>query len=239
MGGLSNGWSVESMKRKHIAYVAFLLALLLLLGSSMEFRRLETKLAEERAQRFDPAQYARDFWDQRLESVLVTAIHAGQMINLFNQDMQAAVSKGLTLGQSRVHAYLLKGEGTIVSLDKQGLSVSVAGPETIPEILVATGTYISGNAVRDASGLVDVSAFSDTMKFNRISFEINKIVVEEVIKPFLEQGPQVGMVIRFVGAAEVAEEAAQEVPFGGRLKDGESARVFHLLKVVPIRLYLQ
>ena len=227
------------MKRKHIVYAAFLLALLLLLGSSVEFRRLGTKRAEERAQRFDPAQYARDFWDQRLESVLETAFKAEQMIDLFNQDMQAAISKGRTLGQSRVHAYLLQGEGTIVALDKQGPCVSVAGPEATPQILIATGAYISGNAVRDASGLVDVSAFSDTMKFNRISSEINKIVVQEVIRPFLEQGPRVGMVVRFFGAAEVAEEATQDVPFGGRLKDGESAPAFHLLKVVPIRLDLK
>ena len=226
------------MKRRHIVYAALLLALLVLLGSSMEFRRLETKRAEERAQRFDPAQYARDFWDQRLESVLGTALNVGQMTDLFNQDMQAAIGKGRTLGQSRVHAYLLQGEGTIVALDKQGLSVSVAGPEAVPEILICTGSYISGNAVRDASGLVDVSSFSDTMKFNRISSEINKIVVQEVISPFLAQGPQVGRVVRFVGAAEVAEEATQDVPFGGRLNEGESAPAYHLLKVVPIRLDL-
>lgn len=227
------------MNRKYIVYALFLGALLLLLGSSVEFRRLETKRAEERALRFDPAQYARDFWEQRLESVLETALSAEQMIDLFNRDMEAAISKGRTLGQSRVHAYLLKGEGRIVSLGKDGLGVSVAGPEATPEILICTGSYISGNAVREASGLVDVSAFSDTMKFNRISSEINKIVIREVIKPFLEQGPQVGMIVRFVGAAEVAEEVALDVPFGGRLKDAESAPAFHLLKVVPIRLDLK
>jgi len=227
------------MKRKYIIYAVFLLALLLLLGSSLEFRRLETKRAEERALRFDPTQYARDFWSQRLGSALETALSAEQMINLFNKDMETAISKGQTLGQSRVHAYLLKGEGRIVSQDKNGLRVSVAGPDAIPEILICTGSYISGNAVRDASGLVDVSAFSDTMKFNRISSEINKIVVQEVIRPFLEQGPRVGMVVRFVGAAEVAEEATQDVPFGGRLKDHESGPAYHLLKVVPVRLDLQ
>ncbi len=227
------------MKRKYIVYAVFLFGLLLLLGSSMEFRSLESKRAEERAQRFDPAQYARDFWDQRLEGVLGTALDANQMIDLFGTDMPAAISKGRTLGQSRVHAYLLKGEGRIVSLNKDGLCVSMADPETTPEILICTGSYISGNAARDASGLVDVSAFSDTMKFNRISSEINKIVVQEVIKPFLEQEPEVGRVVCFVGAAEVAEDATSDLPFGGRLKDGESAFAYHLLKVVPIRLDLK
>ena len=130
-------------------------------------------------------------------------------------------------------------EGQIVALAKDGLHVSVANPESVPEILICAGSYISGNAVRDASGLIDVSAFSDTMKFNKISFEINKIVVQEVIKPFLDQAPEVGMAVRFIGAAEVADEATQDVPFGGRLDGGDSTPTYHLLKVVPIRLDLK
>ncbi len=226
------------MKRKSIVYAVFLLGLLLLLGGSMEFSSLETRRAEQRAQRFDPSRYARDFWDQRLDSVLETALDAAEMVELFNRDMEAAIGKGRTLGQSRVHAYLLEGHGRMVALDRQGLCVSVTGSDDTPEVLICTGSYISGNAVRDASGLVDVSAFSDTMKFNRISSEINKIVVQEVIKPFLEQGPQVGSTVRFVGAAEVAEDATQDVPFGARLEDGASKPTYHLLKVVPIRLAL-
>ena len=224
------------MKRRHIFYLISLGALLLLLDSSVEFRSLEAKRAEERAERFDPAQYARDFWDQRLAGVLDAALDAGPLIDLFNRDMEAAISKGRTLGQSRVHAYLLKSKGTIVSLARDGLAVCVANPEESPEVLIATGSYVSGNAVRDASGLVDVSAFSDTMKFNRISSEINKIVVQEVIKPFNDRGPLAGMTVRFVGAAEVAEEATEKTPFGGRLERGESIPATHLLKVVPIRL---
>jgi predicted lipoprotein len=227
------------MKRKHVFYAVSVGALVIVLGSSVEFRSLEGKRAEERAERFDPAQYARDFWDRRLDGVLETALGVEQLIGLFNKDMEAAVSKGRTLGQSRVHAYLLQGEGKIVSLGRDGLCVSVADPESDPEILICAGSYISGNAVRDASGLVDVSAFSDTMKFNKISFEINKIVVGEVITPFLNRGPQVGMTVRFVGAAEVAEEATQDVPFGGRLGRSESTGAYHLLKVVPIRLDLE
>ena len=77
------------------------------------------------------------------------------------------------------------------------------------------------------------------MKFNRISFEINKIVVQEVIKPFLDKGPQAGMTVRFVGAAEVAEDATEAVPFGSREKENESDGAYHLLKLVPLRLDLK
>lgn len=238
MGGASNDQNGEPMKRRHIFYLVGLASLLLLVGSSIEFHSLEARRAEQRAELFNPGQYARDFWDRQLGGVLETAVRAEQLIGLFNKDMEAAVSMGRTLGQSRVHAYLLEGKGRIVSIDKKGLGVSVMGSESDPEILICAGSYISGNAVRDASGLIDVSAFSDTMKFNRISSEINRIVVQEVIKPFQEKGPQVGMTVTFIGAAEVADEATQEVRFGDRRQDSESEPAYHLLKVVPIRLNL-
>lgn len=227
------------MKRKYIFYAVLGVGVLLLVGSSVEFRSLEAKRAEERAERFDPVQYARDFWARRLDGVLETSLSVEELIHLFNTDMDAAVGKSRTLGQSRVHAYLLEGEGKIISVNKDGLCVSVTSPEADPEILICAGSYISGNAVRDASGLIDVSAFSDTMKFNKISFEINKIVVQEVITPFLDKGPRTGMTVRFVGAVEVAEDATEEVPFGGREGRTESGPAYHLLKVVPVRLALE
>jgi predicted lipoprotein len=227
------------MKRKHVVYIIGIAWLALVVGRSLEFHRLEDKRAEERTARFSPAEYARDFWDNRLPSVLDKALPADELIRLFNTDMKAAIAKGKTLGQSRVHAYLLGGRGWIVAVEKEGLLVSAPADDPNPEILLCTGAYIAGNAVRDVSGLIDVSAFSDTMKFNRISAEINRIVVQEVISPFLGRTPQVGMGVRFIGAAEVAEDATEMTPFGGRERPEESNGPWHLLRVVPIRLEVQ
>ena len=80
------------MRRKNVFYLIILGAMLLLVGSSIEIRSLKARKAEQRAERFDPAQYARDFWDQQLGSVLETALSAEQLIGLFNEDMEAAVS---------------------------------------------------------------------------------------------------------------------------------------------------
>ena len=227
------------MKRRYLIHLIGCAALVLVLGSSVEFRRLEDKRAEERAEGFQPTEYARDFWDNRLDAALDAAVAAEELIGLFNTNMEAAVRKGRTLGHSRVRAYLLQGAGRITATDRDGLQVSVLADDPGAEVLICTGAYISGNAVRDASGLIDVSAFSDTMRFNRISSEINRIVVQDVIAPFLARRPQVGMVVRFVGAAEVADDATERVPFGGRLKDNQVESDRHLLKVVPIRLELE
>ena len=238
MVATSSSGSAYRMKRKVLFYLVLFIAFALVLGSSVEFRRLDQKRAEERARQFDPADYARDFWDNRLDGALAGALDTAELIRLFNTDMNAAVRQGQTLGQSRVHAYLLAGEGKIVELEKDGLLVSVLPENPNPEVLICTGSYISGNAVRDASGLIDVSTFSDTMKFNRISSEINRLAVQEVIVPFVAAPPRVGATVRFVGAAEVAEEATTSVPFGGRKVDGGQEDSWHLLRIVPVRLEL-
>ncbi|MBE0535732.1 MAG: DUF2291 family protein [Phycisphaerae bacterium] len=227
------------MKRRHLLYLIGIVSLGFLLGGSLEFRRLDDKRAEERAARFSPAEYARDFWDNRLVAEMDSPQAVDELIRLFNTDMKGAIAKGRTLGESRVHTYLLQGTGRIVAVDKDGLLLSVLPEHTDPHVVIRTGAYIPGNAVRDASGLIDVSAFSDTMKFNRISAEINRIVVQEVITPFLDRQPQVGMNVRFIGAAEVAEDATERIPFGGRERHEGSDGPWHLLKIVPIQLEVE
>jgi len=227
------------MKRIRAIRLVWLGVLALLIYHSVEFQNLEEHRAQARAQQFNAADYARDLWDNRLPGGLEQAVDAQILVELFNTDMPAAIKRGRTLGESRVHAYLIKGQGTVFAQNKKGLLLSVADPKDRPEVLLRTGSFISGNAVRDASGLVDVSSFTDTMKFNRISFEINKILVQAVIEPFLGKIPRVGQGVTFTGAAEVAEDATEAHAFGDRLDTDTQSAQYHLLQVVPLRLSLE
>jgi len=194
---------------------------------SIYFENLEDIKQQRRKGTFNAAEYAREFWDNQLFSVFDKAVDVEELIELFNTNMNEAVRKyGKAPGVSRVYSYLIKGNGKILTIAKDFLEVSIRETQTNPDIKITTGFYIPGNAVRDASGLIDVSEFSDTMKFNEISGEINKIVVKEVIRPFLEEKPQVGNTIRFLGATQVSQEATE-------------AKEFQLIEVVPIRLRLE
>ena len=65
--------------------------------------------------------------------------------------------------------------------------------------------YIFGNAVRDASGAIDINTFSNSMDFNNVSAEINRIIREKVIPPFrckVKKGDRV----EFTGAIELNQE---------------------------------
>jgi predicted lipoprotein len=175
------------------------------MSRSCYFERLDK--AKEQAERktFDPEEYARDFWDNKLMKNLDRAMDAQTLLELLNTDIKKARDKyGRTLGISSVCCFLLSGQGTVISMSKDGVFVSMEAPRSDPDIIIAT-SYIFGNAIRDASGLVDADQFPNSRDFNNISEQINKIVATRVIPPFLEKVEK-GVTVRFVGAAEVSED---------------------------------
>ena len=201
--------------------------LVFLLSQSVYFEDLKAVREQRRREAFNAAEYAGDLWLNQLPAALDEAVDVKELIELFNTNMGQAIERyGKAPGVSRVYAYLLKGEGTILSIDTDGLKVSVKEPQTNPDVVIETGFYIPGNAVRDASGLIDVSKFSDTMKFNEIGSEINKIIIRDVIRPLPDKKPAVGGTIKFFGATQVAQDAAQE-------------NLLQLVRVIPIRLELE
>lgn len=201
--------------------------LVLLLSQSVYFEDLKEVREQRRREAFNSVQYAEDFWLNELPDVLDEAVDVKELIGLFRTNMPEAIDRyGKAPGVSSIYAYLVKGEGSILLVDGDGLKVSVMEPHSNPDIVIETGLYIPGNAVRDASGLIDVSSFSDTMKFNEIGSEINKIIVKDVIRPFLDKSPVIGATVRFLGAAQVSEDAVED--------DG-----LNTLRVVPIRLEIE
>jgi predicted lipoprotein len=226
--------------KKVCKYAAAAAIIIFLLYHSIYFENLENIREQRRRETFNAAEYARDFWDNQLFSVLDKAVDVKELIELFNTNMNEAIRKyGKAPGVSRTYAYLIKGNGEILKIGKDFLEVSIREPRTNPDIRISSGFYIPGNAVRDASGLIDVSEFSDTMKFNEISSEINKIVVKEVIMPFLEKKPKVGNTIRFFGATQVAQDATEENLFGQLVSEANKTKEFQLVRIVPIRFELE
>ena len=226
--------------KKVCKYAAAAAIIAFLVYHSIYFENLEDIKEQRQRERFNAAEYARDFWDNQLPNVLDKAIDVKELIELFNTNMDEAIRKyGKAPGISRIYAYLIKGNGKILAIGEDFLEVSIKDPQTNPDIKIMSGFYIPGNAVRDASGIIDVSEFTDTMKFNEISSEINKIVAKEVIKPFLDKKPKVGNTIRFFGATQVAQDASEENLFGQLVNSGTGIKEFQLVKVVPIMLELE
>ncbi|MHC4437383.1 MAG: DUF2291 family protein, partial [Planctomycetota bacterium] len=151
--------------KKVCKYIVAAVIIAFLVYHSIYFQNMEDIKEKQRTEMFNAAEYARDFWNNQLFSILDKAVDAKELIVLFNTNMNEAVRRyGKAPGVSSIYAYLIKGNGKILTIAEDFLEVSIREPQTNPDVNITLGLYIPGNAVRDASGLIDVSDFSDTMK---------------------------------------------------------------------------
>jgi len=155
---------------------------------------------------FNPADFASRFWNDRLIPSLAQAPNAATVLAAFRASPVAArVKFGRTVGVSSTTLLVIRGNGTIVTVDKKGVGVALERDAKGPDIVLATG-LLFGNTVRDAAGLLDAGDFSDSRQFNEISTELNRIIETRVI-PTLKEKSATGRQISFAGCAEIQDES--------------------------------
>jgi predicted lipoprotein len=215
--------TLDTRRKSSIKYrlliIIFTVFLIFLLCNSFYFGNLGKRQASKAYEKFDAGQYARKFWDE-LNKKLDQAVDAKHFLELFRLAPDIAIERYSTRTRhvSSTHFFLLQGEGKIVSIGQEGVLICLTEAKVNTEILITTD-LIFGNAVRNASGLVDSDDFPDSMDYNKVSEEINNIVMNEVIPSFHDKVKE-GLKVHFVGAAEVFESDPQISP----------------LRVIPIKL---
>lgn len=192
-----------------------------LLFNSVSIKSLDAVKRERVLASFKPADFARDFWDNALLKHLHQAVDAKAFLTQLAEDPEKAREKFAR--QMGIGAYFgfLSGEGEILRVDEEGVLLSILTPENEGDILVKTG-FIFGNAIRDASGLLNVNDFPNSTDFNNVSTEINRIVTKEVI-PSFKRLVKPGQRLIFVGASELTRvgntgKPLQVVPITVRVK---------------------
>ena len=179
---------------------------------------LDRAAKERAAATFDPAHFAEKFWNERLLKSLDAAVKAEVLLPAIQKDVAAARKKySRSLGISESYTYFVAGTGRVLAVADDEISLAVTDRAATPEISLQTG-LIFGNAVRDGTGLVNVSDYPNSQDFNGISEALNHLVETRVL-PKLREQAKVGAIIRFVGCAEVTDESTDLKP----------------LKVVPIQ----
>ncbi len=96
---------------------------------------------------------------------------------------------------------MAKGEGVVDSVMEESLRIDIGQNN---KIQLAT-SFIFGNAVRDASGAVNIDDFINMTDFNNVSVALNKLVKEKVAND-LKNSAKPGTKLQFAGAIEVNEE---------------------------------
>lgn len=189
--------------KKSIRYIALLVMVAMVAYNSVYFKKLDEVKAGTTS--FDAAKYAADFWIKKMPLHTVTAVEIGQLLTLLQTDKNKTFADySHALGIGNVRYFLVKGRGQVLGVEENQVSVRIDSKYEKPEVMLAT-EYIFGNAVRDASGEIDINAFTNSMDFNNVSAEINKIIREKVIPPFRSKVKN-GDTIVFTGAIELNKE---------------------------------
>jgi len=190
---------------KAAKYIILVIALFVVGYNSVYFRKLDEVKASLIAKEFNAAQYAQSFWANKLGPHLNRAIDITQLTGKLSTDADKTFNTySHALGIGNLRYFLVKGKGTITAINEDDVMVLLHTDSGQQTIKLAT-EYIFGNAVRDATGMINVNEFNNTMDFNNVSAELNKIIREKVL-PLLKQTAREGKEIAFTGAIELNKE---------------------------------
>jgi len=190
---------------KAAKYIILIVIMATVAYNSVYFKKLDEVNASRSAKQFNAAAYAQTFWTTKLIPNLDKAIDITQLTTMLSTNAPKtfdAYSHALGIGNLRY--FLVKGKGTIASVNEDDVSILLQR-DTSRQILTLATEYIFGNAIRDATGLVNVNDFTNTMDFNNVSAELNKVIREKVLPPFKQQAKK-GDKVEFTGAIELNKE---------------------------------
>lgn len=144
--------------------------------------------------------YVDSVWSAKLVPAVVnSAVDARVLL-----DASAAARTGYV----RACCFLVKGSGTVLAVDTKsrvGLAlVDIAPFDGKPDVSVQIGPVLRGNSLRDATGLVRFTDFTNQLQFADAGNEINDRVLKMVLAPVVKD-LTVGRRIQFVGAVPARE----------------------------------
>ncbi|HEU6448016.1 MAG TPA: DUF2291 family protein [Verrucomicrobiae bacterium] len=172
---------------------------------------LKMAVAEKTAGKFDATAFVEKFWIEKLLPAANTAVNAkGLLAAIQASPSNAKTNYSRSVGLSDSYFYFLHGEGKIVAVSDDTVSIVVTGNSTNVEITLQTG-LIFGDAIRDGTGLLHASAYPNSQDFNDISAALNHEVETKVL-PKLREQAKVGARISFAGCAEVNDESSDLHP---------------------------
>jgi len=205
-----------------IKYALLAATVLLLAWFSVNIKKLDAVRAARTAAGFDATVYANNFWQHKLLPGLDKAIALDSLLGLLHTQKEAAFNNySHALGIGNIRYFLVRGTGAVTAVHADDVSIGLLNDTAHTQAAIET-EYIFGNAVRDASGLIDINDFKNTMDFNNVSVALNTIIRRQVLPAFTANVKK-GDTVQFAGAIELNSE---------HLKTGD-------IKIMPVQLTLR
>lgn len=190
--------------KKPLKYIV-LVAVVGLLGYNSIYIKKISEVKKAVGQDFDAVAYSKNLWDEKLPEKMDSAVDLSVFVQAVATDKDAALKKYTNaLGIGNYRYALIKTQATVSTVNEDEVLVQIPTIGLVVEGILAT-EYIYGNAIRDASALVDVKDFPNTSNLNSISEEMNKLVRTTVLPSFKKEIKK-GDKINIVAAVELNKE---------------------------------
>lgn len=184
--------------RKEVKYIIWGLIAVIVLFNSVYIQALDEKLAQEKDVEFDAGLFVEGIWENELLKTYESAADLESLIERLNQNPEETFDQeSHSLGIGNIAYFKVQAEGIVLQKDENHVIVRIG--EKLIEIETE---FIFGNAVRDASGLIQLEDYDKTSDFNSISEAINAKIRTELIPPFVAKIEE-GNTLRFQGAVEL------------------------------------
>ena len=156
-------------------------------------------------EKFDAVAFSKKLWEEKLPAKLDSSVELTTFIKAAQANPADAFSEYTNaLGIGNYRYALIKVEGVVTNIYDDDITLQIKLADSLMSAKIAT-EFIYGNAIRDASGLVDVKDFPNTMDLNNISEELNKVVRNTVLPPF-KSAVKKGDKVLVTGAIEIHKE---------------------------------
>ena len=189
---------------RYIKYLLLIVAIGLVAYKSVYVKKLST-IKVVTNEKFDAVSFSKNLWEEKLPAKLDSAVELVTFIKTARANPADAFSKYTNaLGIGNYRYALVKTEGTVTDVNEDDITLQIKMGDSLMTAKLAT-EFIYGNAIRDASGLVDVKNFPNTMDLNNISEELNKMVRKTILPPF-KTAVKKGDKLIVSGAIEIHKE---------------------------------
>ncbi len=186
-----------SMK-KGIKYTIVIAIAGIVIYGSVYFRPLDQKLAEGKEITFDAKSFVDGIWENELFTAYDSAPDLSILLDQLKSNPELTFElESKSLGIGNIGYFKVKGDGLVLSVNENNLMLLVGD-----QIVELETEFIFGNAIRDASGLIQINDYDKTSDFNLISETINDKIRTEVI-PGLRAKVKKGNRVIFQGAIEL------------------------------------
>ncbi len=185
---------------KFYKYGLILLVLLFLAYHSVYFEKLSEIRAQTESE-FDYQAFADSLYYQgMLKNDLAVGLSA--LLKGVDTDPDGAFEQyGNRLGIGNSAYFMVRTSGVITGISGDGFQLLTEEARTVN----INTKYIFGNALRDASGLVELTDFKTNAEFNRVSEALNALVRTQVMPPLVAQ-LQAGDSIAVTGAVKLSKK---------------------------------